>query len=155
MKPKKDVKPFAWQTTEPEIPVIPTVATPQEPAAAKQSHAIPAPQTAVQDEPLPDGIKADSTHAYLWHHSAEAAAVLRTMMQKDDAGVTDETLRGMTARQVAAAVMSGLGIAVGTRVMRHLRADTEARWMGLALSEEPQVTHRVAMACYFSTRWGM
>jgi hypothetical protein len=153
MNRDKQVRPFAWPTTEPEIPTPPAPAVPVD--SAPQVRATPTPSTVVSEarpgDALPEGISPDSTHAFLWENAA-AAAVLRTMMQQDDAGVDDGPLAGMTARQLAAAIMAGLGIDVGTRVMRHLHLEAEAGWVGRALAEEPAVIHRVAMAALQAVR---
>ena len=162
MKRDKEVKPFAWPTKEPEMaaPPVPAVAGEPAPEEAGTPTTAPimdklgrlvAPEAPAADV-LPDGISPDSTHAFLWENADAAAAVLRTMMQQDDAGVDDGPLTGMTARQVAAATMSGLGIEVGTRVMRHLHVEAEARWIGRALAEEPAVIHRVALAALQAVR---
>ena len=156
MKRDKEVRPFAWPTQEPEIPARPAPAVPGDSPPPDASAPTPTP-SAVEPETrpgdaLPEGISPDSTHAFLWQNAAAAAAVLRTMMQQEDAGVVDGPLAGMTARQLAAATMAGLGIEVGTRVMRHLHLEAEAGWVGRALAEEPAVIHRVAMAALQAVR---
>jgi len=91
-------------------------------------------------------VDADSTFAFIRDNAAAAAAVLRTMMWRNDPCTRDESLAGLSARQLAAAFLSGVGAEIGAAVMRHLQRTEEARWVGCALAEEPPVTHRLAMA---------
>jgi flagellar motor switch protein FliG len=152
MKRDREVKPFAWPSTEPEIPArAATAASVESSVTPEKRPPVSAPASRPEDA-LPEGIDADSTHAFLWEHAADAAAVLRTMMQSNQAGTEDPALQGMTARQLAAALMAGLGIDVGTRIMRHLPGEAEARWVGQALAEEPEVTHRLALAALQAVR---
>lgn len=137
------VRPFSWPTSEPDVAAVSArVPTPGTAVAPPT----PTPDTTESTPTLPDGIEPGSIHAYMSLHAAEAAAVLRTMMQRNDPCATDEALAGLSARQVAAAFLAGLGIDVGAQVMRHLADVDEARWVGCALAQEPRVTHRVAMA---------
>ena len=154
MKRDKEVKPFAWPTTEPEIRARPAASAPGESVLQDESQVTSpsvAPPTPPEDA-LPEGINADSTHAFLWDHAAAAASVLRSVMQENDPGTRDPALEGMTAPQLASAFMAGVGIEVGARIMRHLPAEAEARWVGRALVEEPEVSHRIAMAALQSVR---
>ncbi len=148
MSQDKVIKAFAWPSSEPEIAPAP------EPTVQIDPETGPAPEQASAGTaaPLPAGIMADSTHAYIWHHAAEAAAVVRTMMLRNDPCTTEEALQGLSARQSAAAFFAGLGEAVGAGVLRHLHHTDEARWVGCAIVEEPPVTHRVAMAALQSVR---
>jgi len=148
MKRDREVKPFAWPATEPEIPARPAASAPDESVLQDESR-VTSPSVAPsvpQEDALPEGIHADSTHAFLWDYAAAASAVLRSMMQENDPGTDDPALQGMTAPQLAAAFMAGVGTNVGARIMRHLPVEAEARWVGRALVEEPEVSHRIAMA---------
>jgi hypothetical protein len=138
------VKPFSWPTTEPEIPPRASVSVPGSavPDSSSSVHAEPAPQESKQvaalvEESMPAEIPPHSTHAFLWNHVTEAAAVLRTMMHQDVTGTDDEVLRGMSTTQLAAAVVAG---------MRRLHGEAETRWVARAVAEEPEVTHRVALS---------
>ena len=147
------VKPFSWPTTEPEIPPRASVSVPGSavPDSSSSVHAEPAPQESKQvaalvEESMPAEIPPHSTHAFLWNHVTEAAAVLRTMMHQDVTGTDDEVLRGMSTTHLAAAVVAGMGFDAGAQVMRRLHGEAETRWVARAVAEEPEVTHRVALS---------
>ena len=149
MTQESEVKAFAWPTVEPEIPARPEVVAPgpvsrQQGAATAGTESVAAVDSAAHK--LPAGVDADSTFAFIWDNAAAAAAVLRTMMLRNDPCTTDESLAGLSARQLAAAFLSGVGAEIGGAVMRHLQQTEAARWVGCALAEEPPVTHRIAMA---------
>lgn len=149
----QQIKPVVWPTTEPDIP-LKTVATEHHDAALPVSASAPATSSSERHHgpELPADIAPDSTHAYIWHHAAAAAAVVRSMIRGDHFPAPDQVLAAMTPRQLAAAFMAGLGVEVGAQVMKHLHREAEARWVGLAVAEEPQVTHRVALAVMQAVR---
>ena len=89
---------------------------------------------------LPAGIEEDSTHAFIFHHSREAAAVVRTIITRDEGGPLD----GMTSRQSVAALFCGLGQEVGSLVLGHLGRD-EMKYATEAITTQGAVTHVVAM----------
>ena len=94
------------------------------------------------EERLPVGLSPDSTHAYLWEHAAQAAAVVRTILDGDERG--DGPLEGMNGAQIAAAVFIALGKDVGARVGRAL---DEGRMQGVARAviEMESVAHSAGM----------
>ena len=149
MKADAEVKLVVWPTEEPEIPPrpepAPAAVVPPAATASSASDADPAPMAATAD-PLPEGIGADSTHAYIWHHAAEAAACLRTLMLDDEGGGDEGPLAGMTARALVAAFLGGLGPEVGSRVVAKLHGQVEASEVARAVSEEKSVRHRTGVA---------
>ncbi|MBT4098956.1 MAG: hypothetical protein HOE86_14995 [Gemmatimonadetes bacterium] len=153
MATEKLVKTFAWPTTEPDAP-----SQPQAASSAKVAQALgvdpllPPTATTRREAKLPEGIGADSTHAFVWNHASAAAAVVRSLIRGDHFPSPDDVVAGMSSRQIAAAFMAGLGLEVGARVMRHLHRDEEARWVGQAVVEEPLVSHRVALAVMQAVR---
>ena len=152
----KEIRPVVWPTTEPDRPTRqePEIRPEVRPEIRPQAPATPevAAQPIEAAPALPTDIDAAITHAFIWHNAAAAAAVVRTMIQREDPCTDDETLAQLTARQVAAAFLSALGVAISAQVMRHLQRDDEARWVGRALAEEPAVTHRIAMAALQAVR---
>ena len=154
MARNKQIRPFAWPTAEPEIPTKPAVSPSKDSAPSGADTPLPTAATPVgPGQPhLPAGITSDSTHAFIWHHAEEAAAVVRVLIRGDHFPAPDDTLAGMTPRQLTAAFMAGLGLEVGARVMKHLHREEEARWVGLAVAEERQVSHRVALAVLQAVR---
>jgi flagellar motor switch protein FliG len=135
---EQEVRPVVWPTEEPEVPasvVRPAVAAGPEPVA-------PVPKS----PELPQGVSENSTHAYIFLHPREAAAVVRTVICRDGGESYEGPLAGMTTRQVVAAVMSGLGVQVGSAVLREIRHTDETEFIARAIAEEPEVTHAVAMA---------
>ncbi len=83
-------------------------------------------------------------HAFVWENDQAAAAVVRTIIHRDDGDATEGPQAGMSPRQEIAALMSGLGAEVGGLVVKHLR-EADARWIASAVAEEPEVKHHVAM----------
>ena len=100
-----------------------------------------APQVAVGTD-LPEGIHADSTHAYIWHHAREAAAVLRSIVHRDEQG--DGPLAGMSSAQIVAAFFVALGQEVGVRVLKQMERE-EAAEMGKAIAQLKEVAHNAGM----------
>ena len=80
MATEKLVKTFAWPTTEPDAP-----SQPQAASSAKVAQALgvdpllPPTATTRREAKLPEGIGADSTHAFVWNHASAAAAVVRSL----------------------------------------------------------------------------
>jgi len=70
---------------------------------------------------LPEGIAADSTHAFIYKHASEAAAVLRTLVCKNIEG--DGPLTGVVGAQLAATFVIGVGQEIGARVLEQLEWD--------------------------------
>ena len=93
---------------------------------------------------LPDGIAADSTHAYLFHHAKEAAAVVRTIIGKEEASRDEGPLSDMTPQQLVAAILIGLGEEIGAQVCRHLDGDA-TQVVARAITEMPEVGHELAI----------
>ncbi len=91
---------------------------------------------------LPAGVAADSTHAYIWEHAQEAAAVVRTVLSQGENGVGP--LTGLSAEQIVAAFFVALGQEVGVRVMRQLE-QSEAAKVGKAIARLEAVAHNVGM----------
>ena len=148
MKREQEVQLVVWPTEEPEIPPKPKPRPPA-PAEVVQSHELPTEERPVQPasvrQDLPVGVQEGSTHAYVWENAAAAAAVVRTMVHRAEEPPAEGPLAGMSARQVVAAVMAGLGVEVGSAVVQHLRDETDIHWVGCAVAEEPEVTHGIAM----------
>ena len=152
MNREQEVRPVVWPTEEPQLPPKPRPSAPE--AAAPEGEPTPqssqlptqlsSGQPTAATPALPTGIQKDSTHAYVWESPAAAAAVVRTMIHHDEAGAADGPLAGMSARQIVAALMAGLGVEVGAAVIKHLR-DEDAGWVGCAVAEEPEVKHGTAM----------
>ncbi|MFC1526279.1 flagellar motor switch protein FliG [Candidatus Latescibacterota bacterium] len=135
---REEVKLVVWPTEEPQIPP-----SPQRPA---RGWTAAAEETATEATDLPPELAADSTHAFLWQNPAEAAAVLRTVISRQESGGVDGPLAGVGPRQLVAAIMAGMGPKVGGAVLRHLTREGEDAYVAQAVAEEPQVTHAAAMA---------
>ena len=146
MKSDWDVRPVVWPTKEPELPpkAEPTAAPQAPPAAAPAVEKAPVSEAESQRD-LPPGIETDSTHAYVWENAAAAAAVVRTIIHRDEGGPPGGPLAGMSARQVVAALMAALGVEVGAAVVMHLVDEADALWVGGAIAEEPEAMHGTAM----------
>lgn len=138
-----DIKPYVWQRSEPELPAR---SEPLPSASGPAPTASPVPSGGeVRDEALPAGINADSTHALLWRHATETAAVLRTWMRQQEP-VEAEGVAGLAPSRAAATLVRGLGKQVAARIVQHLRNDGELAWLGRALIDEPPMTHADTMA---------
>ena len=98
------------------------------------------------DEPeekrLPGGIQEDSTHAYVFQNAGAAAAVLRTIQDRNEGGTGD--LSGLDAEQIVAAVLLVLGDEVAPTVFRHMGGDA-LESATRAISNLSEVTHARAM----------
>ena len=106
--------------------------------------AVVKPPATTSAPPLPSGIAADSTHAYLFHHAKEAAAVVRTIIRKEEASRDGGPLSDLTPQQVAAAVLVGLGEDIGAQLCRHLDGE-ETQLVARAITEMREVGHQLAM----------
>ena len=91
---------------------------------------------------MPVGLSPESTHAYLWEHAADAAAVVRTILDGDERG--DGPLEGMSGAQIAAAVFIALGKDVGARVGRALDEEV-MQVVARAVMETDAVAHSTGM----------
>ncbi len=91
---------------------------------------------------LPAGVTVHSTHAYIWQHASEAAAVVRSLLLGGAGG--EGPLAGMGAEQVVAAFFIALGQEVGVRVLRQLQQD-EAAQVGRAVAGCEAIAHNVGM----------
>ena len=90
----------------------------------------------VEQEQLPEGVAESSTHAFVFRHACQAAAVLRTILRGEEVGA-DGPLAGMTARQMVAAFLRTLGERIGSRVIGHLDPDEQvATVQGIAHDAE-------------------
>ena len=97
-----------------------------------QRQSAPEPQAVPEDKPavsqsLPEGITPDSTHAYVFEHAREAAAVLRTIVRRDESG--DGPLAELTGARLAAVFCIGIGKEIGGKVIGHLEHD---EWKAIA-----------------------
>ena len=146
MKREQEVQLVVWPTEEPEMPPKPK---PPAPAEVAQNHELPTEESPIQltsaMKDLPAGVQDGSTHAYVWENAAAAAGVVRTMIHRDEGGSPGGPLAGMSSRQVVAALMAGLGVEVGSAVLKHLRDEADVQWVGCAVAEEPEVKHGIAM----------
>ena len=115
------------------------------PEAGQRGWEVPAPGAdAEATPPLPDGVAEDSTHAFVFRHPEQAAAVLRTVLRSDESGPADGPLAGMTSRQLAAAFLCGLGEEIGSCVVVHLRQEDQIMAVqGIAL--QGAVPHKTCM----------
>ena len=139
-KKREDIRPVVWPTKEPDV-----LPPPERPAQQAQPEVRAEPS---EDPGLPAGVLEDSSHAFVYRHAREAAAVVRTLIRRDEgAGTDQEPLAGMTTRQVVAALLSGLGVEVGAAVVGHLKyGEEDGEFVAGALAGEPEVTHATAMA---------
>ena len=129
-----EVKAVVWSMEEPEIAAPPPpVPRGWQPQADEEAPA----------RSLPAGIEEDSTHAFIYRHRREAAAVLRTIIQRDEQGAQDGPLAGMSARQLVAAAMAGLGQGVAVEVLGQMGSEV-VESVAAAIIGEPPVTHQVA-----------
>jgi len=87
-------------------------------------------------------IPAGSIHAYIWQYANEAAAVLRSILHRDEKG--DGPLAGMNASQIVAAFFVASGKEVGVRVLGRLDRE-EAAQMGKAVAQLKEVAHNAGM----------
>ncbi len=122
------------------VPVLPA-ATPRgwdyEPVAEESEGDI------APDEILPASIDAESSHAYIWEHAAEAAAVVRSIW--NEGGGDEGALAGMSSAQVVAAFFIAAGEEIGARVLGRLdRGEVVA--VGRAITELRAVAHQAAVA---------
>ena len=139
-KKHQDIRPVVWPTEEPEV---------SPPPERPVKHVEPEVSEAVDERPgLPAGVLEDSSHAFVYRHAGEAAAVVRTLIRRDEGAGTDQgPLVGMTTRQIVAALLSGLGVEVGGAVVGHLKyGEKDAEYVAGALAAEPEATHATAMA---------
>ena len=135
-----DIKKITFPSEE-ELGTVPVLAVslprdcnPPEAAASDLS------EPAASD--LPAAISEGSTHAYIWYHASEAAAVLRSIMHCDEKG--DGPLAGMNSSQIVAAFLVAVGREVGVRVLKQLQR-AEAAEMGKAVVLLKEVEHNVGM----------
>jgi len=135
--PDQKVELVVWPTEEPEIPP-----PPERPARGWKAEQV---ESKSEPDEMPAGMEKDSTHAYIWQRPKEAAAVVRTMICRDDGGGEDGPVAAMTTRQVVAGLMAGLGPEVGSAVLKHLDREGEAEYVAGAVAEEPQVLHSTAV----------
>jgi flagellar motor switch protein FliG len=113
---REEIKPVVW-ATEKEVDARPPIelSRPEPPTSAE-----PTPEVAKAPElALPEGIAEDSTHAFLFAHPGEAAAVLRTLVRRNVEG--DGPLAGVTGAQLAAIFVIGVGEEIGARVLKQLK----------------------------------
>ena len=115
-------------------------------SATDEQADLPAPEEQANhsalEECMPAGLSPESTHAYLWEHAADAAAVVRTILDGDERG--DGPLEGMSGAQIAAAVFIALGRDVGARVGRALDEDV-MQVVARAVMETDAVAHSAGM----------
>jgi flagellar motor switch protein FliG len=115
---------------------------------AKKEEAPQEPETAVEavaaPPVLPADIKKDSTHAYIFYHAREAAAVLRTIMRCDEGGQEDGPLAGFSAQQVVATFMIALGKEVGGQVIEYLNQN-EIEYAGRSIAQLAEVPHQTGL----------
>jgi len=145
--PKSKVELVVWPTEEPEIP--------PPPERSGRGWRPESEDPLSEPSEMPAGMEKDSTHAYIWQHPEEAAAVVRTMICRDDGGGQDGPLADMTTRQVVAALMAGLGSEVGGAVLKHLNREGEAEFIAGAVAEESQVLHAIAVHALEAVRQRM
>ena len=142
MGQRADIRKVVWPTEEPDVAPPTRDEPPRWPATPATAPAPAAASRAGEGQPdLPEG----STHAYIWHHAAEAAAVLRAWIWAPEGGLDEGPLSHLTLRQVLAAVLAGLGPEVAPAVVTHLDQDGEGEYVAEALAQEPRATHTVAM----------
>ncbi|MBT4503459.1 MAG: flagellar motor switch protein FliG [Gemmatimonadetes bacterium] len=115
---REEIKPVVW-ATEKEVDAWPPIELSRpEPSTSAE----PAPEEAKAPKlELPAGIAEDSTHAFLFAHAEEAAAVLRTLVRKNIEG--DGPLAGVAGAQLAATFVIGVGEEIGARVLEKLEWD--------------------------------
>ena len=115
-------------------------------SATDEQADLPAPEEQADhsalEERMPVGLSPESTHAYLWEHAADAAAVVRTILDGDERG--DGPLEGMSGAQIAAAVFIALGKDVGARVGRALEEEV-MQVVARAVMETDAVAHSAGM----------
>ena len=105
----------AWiSPTEAEVDAMPPLpkAEPRAKAGAAQK------EVKASQPKLPDGIEEDSTHAFIFRHPREAAAVLRTILRRDQAGSGE--LSGLSAQQMVAAFLISAGQEIGSLVLEQM-----------------------------------
>jgi flagellar motor switch protein FliG len=131
---------------EPEVKlfVFPTVeklgeVTPLPAPAERAWKATPSPPL---EDSLPQDINADSTHAFIWRNAQQAAAVVRSILRRNEPG--DGPLQGMYGARLVAAFFIALGKGVGALVLRHLDQD-EARQVGQAVAGLSEIGHHAGM----------
>ena len=93
---------------------------------------------------LPDGIGEDTTHAYIFRHPGTAAAVVRTIIHREESGGETGPLAGFPARELVACFMIALGRDVGARVAQHF-SDDELAYAAEAISLFGEISHETAM----------
>ena len=124
-----------------EVDAMPPLPGPRPGKTDVEEETLPPPPPALE---LPEGIEADSTHAYIFYHPRQAAAVVRTIIRSEEGGGDEGLLEGWPARQVVAAFMIGLGQEVGARVVQHLEGD-EIEYLAQSISLFSEVSHGAAM----------
>lgn len=114
---------------------------------ASESAAAAAPEPTretASEEPLPEGLPPDSTHAFIWRNAEAAARVLRTLLADEGGYSFDGPLADMSSRAVAAAFLCGLGETVGGRVLQELAQREQVR-LGQLVARADSVSHAQAM----------
>ena len=124
-----------------EVEIVPLVVQPTSPST-QEDHGVTEEVHEPQEEPLPTGVAQDSTHAFIFYHASQAAAVLRTIVRQNEAG--EHALAGLSAQQMTAAFLIALGTEIGSRVLGHLdRGEVHAITAGLV--QLPEVGHNTGL----------
>ena len=129
----------AWiSPTEAEVDAMPLL-----PKAESRTIAGLAQRAEETSQPkLPDGIEEDSTHAFIFRHPREAAAVLRTILRRDQAGSGE--LTGLSAPQVVATFLIAAGQEIGSLILEQMNWEEKgAVTQGIVQTDE--VGHQTGM----------
>ena len=93
----------AWKSPdEATVDAMPPLRLPRS-LPAREETSEWAPSTPVLPPALPEGIAEASTHAYLFFHARETAAVARTIMRREQGGDDGGTLASLSAEELVAA----------------------------------------------------
>ena len=147
-----DPKVETWSLpSQAEVDALPPL--PRRPKRQVAVRARPEP-TAPATPALPEGIGEDTTHAYIYRNPGTAAAVVRTIIHREEDGGNSGPLAGFPPRELVACFMIALGRDVGARVAQHLN-DDELAYATEAISLFGEISHETAMHVLESVRLRM
>ena len=136
---QQEVKEMVWPT-EKDVDARPPIKLPHPEPQTQAETALEVAESSGTE--LPRGIAADSTHAFIFAHAREGAAVLRTIVRKNVEG--DGPLAGVAGKELAATFVIGAGEEVSARVLGELEGD-EMRPIAEGVVKMEEASHHACM----------
>jgi flagellar motor switch protein FliG len=136
---RQEVKEMVWPT-EKDVDARPPIELPHPEPQTQAETALEVAESSGTE--LPRGIAADSTHAFIFAHAREGAAVLRTIVRKNVEG--DGPLAGVAGKELAATFVIGAGEEVSARVLGELEGD-EMRPIAEGVVKMEEASHHACM----------